>query len=231
MEKDSEVEIKLNEEIEETRNALERTDTDFEMKAKEDKETMSEHEKHLTLLKSKEEEQTKSQAAKSDALIVAALMGNSIVRMNRNRNKRFNTQMSAPVTIINSPVFNADSATQSQVIDKLSSLTRTVSTRNQKSKSLNENEANKMIEMNMLKPAEYHLKSEGASPRTSSSSNLKSAGTKTNKTSQGSKALKCTLPLFIFIILRPHLEPGISLFIFFIILNFPKLDFSISLLF
>jgi len=151
----------------------------------------------LTILKIKEEEQAKKQAAKSDALIVAALMGSSIVRMNRNRNKRFNTQMSAPVTIINSPVFNADSATQSQVIDEHSSLNRAMSTRIEKSKSLNEQEANKMIEMNTLKAAEYHLKSEGASsPRTSSSSNLKSAGTKTNKTSQSSKALKCTLPSF-----------------------------------
>lgn len=218
--KDSEVEIKLNEEIEETRNALERTDTDSAMKAKEDKEAMSEHEKHLTLLKSQEEEQTKNQAvAKSDALIVAALMGSTIVRMNRNRNKRFNTQMSAPVTIINSPVFNADSATQSQVIDERSSLNLTVSTRIEKSKSLNEHEANKMIEMNMLsKPAEYHLKSEGASPRTSSSSNLKSAGTKTNKTSQSSKALKCTLIslfLFNFIILRPFFSRRRRFLLFF----------------
>jgi hypothetical protein len=213
------VEINLNEETEETHHALERTDTDLEINAQKDKETMSEHEKHLTLLRIKEE--AKNNVVKSDALIVAALMGNTIVRMNRNRNKRFNTQMSAPVTFINSsPVPNADSVTQSQMIDERSNYNHMVSTRIEKSKSLNDQEADKMIEMSTLKAA--HPKTEGAS----SSSNLKNAGTKTNKTSQSSKASKCTLYSYIFILFYFFFRPRL----FFLFFYFIFLYFFISLL-
>ena len=51
-------------------------------------------------------EQQAQEALKADALIVAALMGNSIAKFNRARNKRNTTQFSAPISLVNSPTLN-----------------------------------------------------------------------------------------------------------------------------
>jgi hypothetical protein len=55
------------------------------------------------------------QQIKADALIVAALMGNSIVKFNRFKNKNYNKTFSAQIS---APAFSADSPTNSNVFTK-----------------------------------------------------------------------------------------------------------------
>ena len=201
------MENELNKEINEIRNTLERTDTEKQLAItkldqEEPEKPKSEAISELHSLQQKQHhqhEQSPQQESKADALIVAALMGNSIMRFNRGRNKRITTQLSAPVNIMHSPVFSPDSASNSQVMDKHHITPATANKEYEKSKSMIESD-NNANEVMSLKPDEYCLEDMTAKSDSkmenwnkSNISNKTNQNTLSNSRIGSSKASKCML--------------------------------------
>jgi hypothetical protein len=148
----------------------------------------------------------------ADALIVAALMGNSINKFNRGRQKRLATQQSAPMSL-QSPVFINDSLTSSPRIVERKSI--------DKAKSFNEHDVT-AIEMASLSATGPNKKADEGVVLTGSSNtntaiikNKNNTSNLTNQSITGStKASKCMLINYFLFFISKFLVRYISFIVF-----------------
>jgi hypothetical protein len=131
----------------------------------------------------------------ADALIVAALMGNSINKFSRGRQKRLATQQSAPMSL-QSPVFINDSLTSSPRIIERKSI--------DKARSFNEHDVTAIEMASLSVTGPNKTNDEGVVQTGSSNTNtaiIKNKNNTSNLTNQtitgSSKASKCMLNKFI----------------------------------
>lgn len=190
--------------IETTDKSIEQTTTNptITIQSEENNDNL-EHHPELAHSKSQENEQKPPNLSHqisskgADALIVAALMGNSINKFSRGRHKRLATQQSAPMSL-QSPVFINDSLTSSPRIVERKSI--------DKAKSFNEHDvaAIEMASLNATGPNktadEGVILTGSSNTNTAIIKNKNNTSNLTNQTITGSsKASKCMLIKFIFI--------------------------------
>jgi hypothetical protein len=177
--------------IREIKSGMERTDTTSHLKDKivDDEQQYEQKKQEQLAALEEQEERVQHNPDASNALIIAALMGNSIAKFNKARKKSLSKQISAPPSV----AFDVDSSNDIPVVDEQhhhhhhhhhhhnnnlhfdNKLIRHF----QKSKSHNENSANRnsnnQLELNTISGEDVNIEGGSAKNRLNSSSSAASA--------------------------------------------------------